>query len=108
MVQQIIIVVRIREEDSNAYEELFQSEVLPLLEEFKAAGKIFSASLASVVDGSEIQEGVRDFLVSFEVPSEAEHDEFDTHPRIVAFHRRVERMWLSEPVVWISEPVFRL
>src|SRR6266567_3860310 len=72
MSQTIAIILRFREGEADRFEELFRAEVYPLWQEFKAQGKFITASLTPVHDGSEIKEGVRDYILHVEVPGMAE------------------------------------
>jgi len=81
MSETIAIILRFREEDTGRFESAFKTEVYPLWEEFKSQRKFISASLTSVMDGSEKKMGFRDHILHAEIPSRAEHDEFDSEPR---------------------------
>lgn len=108
MTAEVTIIVRYREEDAGDLEALFEAQVVPLWKEFQSAGKFFRASLSRVLDGSEMKEGFRDYVVHVELPGEKEHDEFDTHPRFLSFMEKNDPMLVGEPLVWIGEPVARV
>jgi len=102
MSETIAIILRFREENADAFERLFAEEVLPLWHEFKAQGKFIAASLTPVQEGNQRKEGVRDYILHVEVPSRAEHTEFDSHPRFEAFLPKARAMQPEEPLVWLG------
>ncbi|HEX6269326.1 MAG TPA: hypothetical protein VFZ43_03755 [Anaerolineales bacterium] len=61
--QIIVIILHFREKDAEGFESLFQAHILPMWAEFKAAGKFIRASLSPVVDGSYMQEGMRNYVL---------------------------------------------
>ncbi len=109
----VAIILRFREDEAERFESLFQAEVYPLWEEFKAQGKIIAASLTRVQDGnhsgwSQLKEGVRDYILHFEAPSIAEHGEFDTDPRFLSFLEKVQPLQPEEPGVWLGDTLFHI
>lgn len=108
MSQTIVILLHFHEKDTEAFENLFQANILPMWAEFKAAGKFISASLSPVVDGSHMLEGMRDYILHVEVPSEKEHDEFDTQPAFQSFLEKVRPLQPEEPGVWIAETKYQV
>ena len=76
MSQTNAIILRFRQEEAQGFEEMFELEILPMWQEFKAQGKFLAASLTPVEGGSETKEGTRDYILHVEVPSMAEHEEF--------------------------------
>jgi hypothetical protein len=85
MSETVAIILRFREEDAEQFESAFKAEVYPLWEEFKTQGKFISASLTPALEGSEKKDGFRDYILHVEVPSRAEHEEFDSEPRFLPF-----------------------
>ncbi len=47
---------------------------------FKAEGKFIGASLTPVEGGGEEQPGIKAYILHVQVPSMAEHEEFDNTP----------------------------
>ena len=80
MSQTIGIILRFREDAAEAFEAMFEREVLPLWNEFAREGKFLSASLTPVEGGGETKEAMRDYILHVEVPGMGEHEEFDEHP----------------------------
>jgi hypothetical protein len=85
MTQTNAIILRFREEQAAQFELLFKKEVLPLWHQFKDRGKIIAASLIPVQDGNQGREGVREYILHVEVPSMAEHLEFDSNSSFLKF-----------------------
>lgn len=108
MSQTIVILLRSREKDAEGFEDLFRVNILPMWEEFKAAGKFIGASLSPVVDGSDMKEGMRDYILHVEVPSDKEHEEFDSQPMFQAFLEKARPLQPEKPRVWIAETRFQV
>jgi len=108
MSETIAIILRFRKEDTGQFESAFKTEVYPLWEEFKAQGKFISASLTPVAEGSEKKDGFRDYILHVEVPSRAEHEEFDSEPRFLPFLEKFQAMQPEEPKVWLGNTLFQI
>jgi len=108
MSQTVAIILRFRVEEAERFEQLFQAEVYPLWEEFKMQGKFLAASLTPVQDGSELKEGVRDYILHVELPGMAEHHEFDTEARFLNFLAKARPLQPEEPRVWLGETLFQI
>jgi len=108
MSQTNAIILRFREDEAQRFEELFEAEVLPMWEQFKAQGKFLSASLTPVEGGSEMKEGVRDYILHVEVPSMAEHEEFDSTAPFLAFLAKAKPMQPEDPKVWLGTTRFQV
>ena len=108
MSETIAIILRFRKEDAEQFEAAFKTEVYSLWEEFKAQGKFISASLTPVTTGSEMKAEFRDYILHVEVPSRAEHDEFDSEPRFLPFLEKFQAMQPEEPKVWLGNTLFQI
>lgn len=108
MSETVAIILRFNEGDADRFESAFETEVYPLWQEFKAQGKFISASLTPVMDGSEMKDGFRDYILHVEVPSRAEHDEFDSEPRFLPFLEKFQAMQPEEPRVWLGNTLFQI
>lgn len=108
MSETVVIILRFREEDAKSFVTAFKAEVYPLWEEFKSKGKFISASLTPVMDGSEKKDGFRDYILHVEVPSRAEHSEFDSEPRFLPFLEKFQAMQPEEPKVWLGNTLFQI
>ncbi len=108
MTQTNAIILRFREEQADDFEKLFKEEVLPLWRKFKAQGKIIAASLTPVQDGNQNKKGVRDYILHVEVPSMAEHSEFDSNSSFLKFLPKAQAMQPEEPLVWLGNTMFQV
>ncbi len=108
MSETIAIILRFRAEDAERFESAFKAEVYPLWEEFKTRGKFISASLTPVTAGSEKKDGFRDYILHVEVPSRAEHKEFDSEPRFLPFLEKFRALQPEDPKVWLGNTLFQI
>jgi hypothetical protein len=108
MSQTVAIILRFRKDEVRRFEQLFEAEILPMWEQYKAQGKFLSASLTPVEDGSELKEGIRDYILHVEVPSMAEHQEFDSSAPFLAFLQKAKPMQPEEPKVWLGNTLFQV
>ncbi len=108
MSQTNAIIVQFREADADHFEKLFEAEILPMWIQLKEQGKFLSASLTPVEDGSEVKKGVRDYILHVEVPSMAEHEEFDSSESFLAFLGKVRPLQPEEPKVWLGTTRFQV
>jgi hypothetical protein len=108
MSETVAIILRFRVEDTEQFESAFKAEVYPLWEEFTAQGKFISASLTPAIDGSEKKDGFRDYILHVEVPSRAEHSEFDEEPRFLPFLEKFRALQPEEPKVWLGNTLFQI
>jgi hypothetical protein len=110
MSETVVILLRFRQEEAEQFEPLFHAEVYPMWEDFKAQGKFIAASLTPVLDASkpELKEGVRDYILYVQVPSRAEHEQFDTDARFLQFLEKVKPMQPEEPRVWLGNTLFQI
>ena len=108
MSETVAIILSFREDETEQFEKLFSTEVYPLWQEFKAQGKFIAASLTPALDGSEMKEGIREYILLVEVPSRAEHDQFDTDSRFLSFLEKVKPSQPEEPKVWLGDTLFKI
>ncbi len=108
MSQTNAIILRFREDEAHHFEELFEAEILPMWKQFKAQGKFLAASLTPVEGGSEVKEGVRDYILHVVVPSMAEHQEFDSSAPFLAFLAKAKPMQPEDPKVWLGTTRFQV
>ena len=108
MSQTNAIILRFRKDEAQRFEELFEAEIFPMWQEFKARGKFLAASLTPVEGGSEMKQGVQDYILHVEVPSMAEHEEFDSSTRFLAFLEKAKPMQPEEPKVWLGTTRFQV
>ena len=102
------IILRFDANKAEEFEHRFEKEVLPLWRRFKAEGKFISVSLTPVQDGNQEKQGVRDYILHVEVPSMAEHKEFDTNPAFNRFLPGAQAMQAEAPLIWLGETLFQV
>lgn len=108
MSQTNAIILRFDAAKAKEFEKLFEKEVMPLWRKFKAEGKFISASLTPVKDGNQSRDGVTDYILHVEVPSMAEHSEFDSNPDFNRFLPSAQAMQVEEPLVWLGRTLFQV
>jgi len=94
------IVVSIRSEQAEEFEQLFQAEELPIWEELHSNGLLVSASLTRVQYGGQEKEGIQDYVilaVFHGMPGHAAHDQDE---RFNAFLKKARQFQPSSPFVW--------
>jgi hypothetical protein len=94
------IVIHVRSEEADAFEQLFAAEELPIWDEFHANGTLIAASLTRVEYGSEEKEGVQDYVILAVFHGMAGHTSHDRDARFNAFLPKAKRMQSSGPYVW--------
>jgi hypothetical protein len=107
MTHTVAIVLRIREEQHEEFERMFEAEELPIWDDFHASGKLLAATLARLEFGDEITEGVRGYLILAEFPSMSEHNAHDDDPRFNAFLPKARAFQPAEPLVWGGVTLFQ-
>jgi hypothetical protein len=100
MAQANAIIIRIRRDQADEFESLFETEELPLWDEYTEAGKFSKAVLARVEYGTEEKEDVALYLLYVQVPSMAEHSAHDRDPRFNAFLEKARRLQPEPPLVF--------
>jgi hypothetical protein len=106
MAQANAIIIRIRADAAEDFEQLFAAEELPIWDEFSAAGKFLKARLARVEYGTEERQDVALYLIYAEVPSMAEHSEHDSNPRFEAFLQKARKLQPEPPSVFGGDIIF--
>lgn len=94
------IVIHVRSEEAEAFEQLFAAEELPIWDEFHANGTLISASLTRVEYGSEETDGVQDYVILAVFRGMAGHTSHDRDERFNAFLPKAKLMQTSGPYVW--------
>jgi len=108
MSETVVIILSFRQGETEQFEKLFSTQIYPLWQEFKAQGKIIAASLTPALDAPKMKEGVREYLLLVEVPSRAEHEQFDTDARFLGFLEKVKKSQPEEPRVWLGNTLFKI
>ena len=107
MAQANAIIIRIRANQAQEFEQLFEAEELPIWDEFSAAGKFLKARLARVQYGTEQREDVALYLIYAEVPGMAEHSAHDRDPRFEAFLQKARQLQPEPPSVFGGNVIFQ-
>ena len=94
------IVIHVRSQEAEAFEQLFAQEELPIWDEFHATGTLISASLTRVEYGSEEKEGVQDYVILAVFRGMEGHTSHDRDARFSAFLPKAKLMQTSGPYVW--------
>jgi hypothetical protein len=102
------IVAHIRAAEAEAFERLFADEELPVWRELHADGALVSASLTRVGYGTEVAEGVQDYVILAVFHAMAGHSRHDAHPDFKAFLEKAQRLQPAGPYVWGGQTVFAL
>src|SRR5688572_1418855 len=103
MSQTIAIILKIGEDKTKTFEELFEQEILPLWHEFVSEGKLLAASLTPVEEGAYPRPaGFRYYILHVEMAGMTEHSAFDGDPRFLDFLSRAKKLQPEEPFVWFG------
>jgi hypothetical protein len=108
MTQTNAIILTFHQREAADFERMFESEIMPMWKKFKRGGKIISASLTPVTDGSEVREGIRQYILYVKVPSMAEHTEFDSSAEFRKFLSKAQAMQPEGPLVWLGNTLFEV
>jgi hypothetical protein len=106
MTQANAIIVRIRSEQQEEFERLFEEEELPIWDEFVSEGTFLTARLARIEYGTEERGDVALYLIYVEVPSMAEHGAHDDDPRFQAYLGRARALQPESPSVFGGNVLF--
>jgi hypothetical protein len=106
MAQANAIIVRIRKEQQEEFERLFEAEELPIWDEFVSAGKFLAARLARVEYGTEERDDVVLYLIYAEVPGMAEHGQHDRDPRFTSYLEKAQTFQPEPPSVFGGNVIF--
>ncbi len=108
MSQTIQIVLRVREDAAEEFERMFEETIVPMWKDFVARGRFVEASLTPVEDGTEVREGIRDYILHVEAEGMAAHTEFDEHPTFTEWLPAAQALQPEEPLVWFGTTRFRV
>jgi hypothetical protein len=106
MTQANAIIVRIRKEQQEEFERLFEEEELPIWDEFVSEGKFLTARLARIEFGTEERGDVALYLIYVEVPTMAEHSAHDDDPRFEAYLEKARALQPESPSVFGGNVLF--
>lgn len=100
MSQVNVIVIHVRSEQAQEYEDLFVQRQLPRWHDYHARGKFLSARMFRAQFGSDERPDVAKYVIVVEVPSMAEHSEHDADPEFQEFDRLADRFQPEHPLVY--------
>jgi hypothetical protein len=100
MSQTNAIVIRIRNEQADEFERLFEAEELRVWDDFAERGILLRASLTRVAFGSEESDEYRCYVIVAEFPSMAGHTAHDNDARFNAFLAKARAFQPKGPSVW--------
>lgn len=106
MPQANAIIIRIRSEEAEEFERLFEAEEIPIWDEFISEGKFLKACLARIEYGTEERDDVALYLIYAEVPSMAEHSAHDSDPRFNEFLAKARELQPEPPSVFGGNVIF--
>jgi hypothetical protein len=108
MSQTSAIILNFDKKAAAEFERMFEAEVLPLWRRFKSEGKFIAASLTPIEGGNQMSGTIRKYILHVEVPSMAEHQEFDSNALFNKFLTRAQAMQPAEPLVMFGETLFQV
>jgi len=99
------IVLRIAADRTAEFESMFEAEELPIWDDFIARGLFLDARLIKVKGGSEVKDGIQDYLLQILAEDSRAHSAHDADPRFQSFLARAMKMQPINPLVWFGEAV---
>ena len=97
------IVLRIAADRTAEFESMFEAEELPIWDDFTARGLFLDARLIKVKGGSEVKDGIQDYLLQILAEDSSAHSAHDADPRFQSFLAKAMKMQPLEPLVWFGE-----
>ncbi len=94
------IVVSIRSEHVEEFEQLFAAEELPIWDDFLRGGTLVSAPLTRVQYGGQEKDGVQDYVILAVFHGMSGHTAHDRDARFDAFLAKARTFQPSSPYVW--------
>ena len=101
-----LIVLRIREEQAEEFERLFEAEETLVWRELAERGDLVEARLVRVRFGSEEEPGIRNYGIWASFTSMAGHTAHDDHPRFKDMLAKARTFQPKPPLVWGGETIF--
>jgi hypothetical protein len=100
------LTLRIAADRTPEFEARFEAEEVPVWDDFVARGRFRSARLVRVDGGSEVTDGVQDYLLQIVAADAGAHSEHDRDPRFSAFLDWARTLQPKPPLVWFGRTVF--
>ena len=108
MSETITIILTFQKDKTREFERLFAEEVYPMWQDYHAQGKFLAASLTPASVTPEKNRAVQEYMLLVEVPSRAEHEEFDQSDSFLRFLDKVKPSQPVEPKVWLGDTLFKV
>lgn len=102
-----VLVIRIREGQTEDYERLFEQSELPRWRDYHKRGLFKRARIFRSGFGSHEKEGIANYVIVVEMEGEGHH-EHDNDPGFKAFNRQADAFQPEEPFVFGGEPIFKV
>jgi hypothetical protein len=98
-----VIVIHIRAEQAEEYDQLFAERELPRWRDYKERGLFLSARIARTAFGTDKREDIVKYTIVVEVASHAQHSAHDADPGFQEFNRLADALQPEEPLVYGGE-----
>ena len=110
MSESAAIILRIAADRAREFEAMFESEEIPIWDEYTRQGLFLEASLARVEGGSETPDGtfgggppgIQDYILHVVAADHDAHSRHDNDPRFAAFLEKAKRLQPMQPLVWFG------
>jgi hypothetical protein len=100
------IVLRIARARSAEFEAMFEAEEIPIWDDFTGRRRFLEARLIRVDGGSEVRQGIQDYILHIVAADHDAHEEHDRDPRFNAFLARAQQLQPTGPLVWFGQTIF--
>jgi len=107
MSEMAVIVIRIRTEQAEDYERLFEKSELPRWRDYHKRGLFKRARIFRSAFGSNEKKGIANYVIAVESEGEGHH-EHDNDPGFRAFDRKAGAFQPEAPLVFGGEPLFKV
>src|SRR5207237_3494643 len=86
------IVVRSASDKTREFEAMFESEEIPIWDDFTRRGRFLECRLVRVQGGSEGRPAVQDYILHVIAVDHQAHEEHDSEPRFQSFLEKAQRI----------------
>lgn len=107
MSEMAVIVIRVRSEEADKYEKLFEGSELPRWLDYHQRGLFKSARIFRSAFGSHEQEGIANYVIVVESEGEGHH-EHDNDPGFQEFNAEADKVQAERPFVFGGHPLFQI
>lgn len=107
MSEMAVLVIRVRAEQAEDYERLFEASELPRWRDYHKRGLFKRARIFRSAFGSHEEDGIANYVIAVEMESEAHH-EHDNDPGFMEFNRQADAFQPKQPFVFGGEPMFEV